>query len=528
MLTVSGRRRKYLWVPVLAVLLIVASFFVDEPLRKSMERRMNQSLKGYTVQIAKLHLSPFSLSVTLRDLVLRQRENPEPAVLVVPRLKASVQWREVFTGHLVADFQMDQPRLNVNLAQLRQENSDPTPVKDKGWQDAIAQIYPLKINLLRVTDGDFVYIDDDPKQSPLHVEHLALLANNIRNIRSREHVYPSPFHAEAVVFGTGSAVVDGFADFLANPIPGVQTKFRLEKVPLDNLKSIIARVNLQLQGGILSTNGDLEYAANTRNLHVTALEIRGVHVDYLHTVGTAAAETARKDEVVTAAKTAANRPGMDLRLDRLEIVDSNLGFVNKSRTPPYRVFLAGTHLTITNLSNQFAHGPATAQLTGKFMGSGITKATAHFRPEKNGPDFDLDAAIENTDMTTMNNLLRAYGKFDVVAGAFSFYTELQVKNDQISGYVKPLFKDMKVYDKRQDAEKSAFRRLYERLVGGIAKLLENRAHDEVATKATISGSVSNPGSSTWQVIGSLIQNAFIKAILPGFDDELTKAAKKAK
>jgi hypothetical protein len=225
---------------------------------------------------------------------------------------------------------------------------------------------------------------------------------------------------------------------------------------------------------------------------------------------------------------AANRPGMDLRLDRLEIVDSNLGFVNKSRTPPYRVFLAGTHLTITNLSNQFAHGPATAQLTGKFMGSGITKATAHFRPEKNGPDFDLDAAIENTDMTTMNNLLRAYGKFDVVAGAFSFYTELQVKNDQISGYVKPLFKDMKVYDKRQDAEKSAFRRLYERLVGGIAKLLENRAHDEVATKATISGSVSNPGSSTWQVIGSLIQNAFIKAILPGFDNELTKAAKKAK
>lgn len=254
-----------------------------------------------------------------------------------------------------------------------------------------------------------------------------------------------PFHAEAVVFGTGNAVVDGFADFLADPIPGVQTKFRLEKVPLDNLKSIIARVNLHVQGGIVSTNGDLEHAANTRNLHVAELEIRDIHIDYLHTPGTATAETARKDKVVTAAKMAANRPGMDLRLDRFEIVDSDIGFVNKARTPPYRVFFAGTHLTITNLSNQFVHGPATAQLTGKFMGSGI-----------------------------------------------------RVKNGQINGYVKPLFKDMKVYDKRQDAEKSAFRRLYERLVGGIAKLLENRAHDEVATKATISGSVSSPDSSTWQ------------------------------
>ena len=55
----------------------------------------------------------------------------------------------------------------------------------------------------------------------------------------------------------------------------------------------------------------------------------------------------------------------------------------------------------------------------------------------------------------MNDLLRAYGNFDVTAGFFSFYTELHVKDNAISGYVKPLFRDMKVYDKRKDKEKSA-------------------------------------------------------------------------
>jgi hypothetical protein len=131
-------------------------------------------------------------------------------------------------------------------------------------------------------------------------------------------------------------------------------------------------------------------------------------------------------------------------------------------------------------------------------------------------------------MTKMNDMLRAYGKFDVVAGKFSFYSELRVKNGQINGYVKPLFQDMQVYDKRQDAEKSAFKKLYEKLVGGISKLLENKERDEVATKANISGPVSNPNSSTLQVIGKLIENAFIRAILPGFDEQLAATVKKKK
>jgi hypothetical protein len=61
----------------------------------------------------------------------------------------------------------------------------------------------------------------------------------------------------------------------------------------------------------------------------------------------------------------------------------------------------------------------------------------------------------------MNDLFRAYGNFDVVAGKFSLYSEIKIRQRKIDGYIKPLFRDMKVYDRRQDAEKSMFRRLYE-------------------------------------------------------------------
>ena len=158
------------------------------------------------------------------------------------------------------------------------------------------------------------------------------------------------------------------------------------------------------------------------------------------------------------------------------------------------------------------------------MGTGAARASGTLRKESSaGPDFDLDAAIEDTPVTALNDLFRSYGKFDVSAGIFSFYSELKVARGHIDGYVKPLFRDMKVYDRRQDAEKSLFKKLYEKIVGGVAALLENRKTDEVATKADISGPVGNAGASTLQVIGRLIENAFFRAILPGFEEQVTRA-----
>jgi hypothetical protein len=73
----------------------------------------------------------------------------------------------------------------------------------------------------------------------------------------------------------------------------------------------------------------------------------------------------------------------------------------------------------------------------------------------------------------MNDILRAYGKFDVAAGQFSLYSQLAVRNDRIAGYVKPLFSDVRAFDPEQDRDKGFLRRLYERIVGGVSKILKN-------------------------------------------------------
>jgi hypothetical protein len=69
------------------------------------------------------------------------------------------------------------------------------------------------------------------------------------------------------------------------------------------------------------------------------------------------------------------------------------------------------------------------------------------------------------------------------------------------------------------------RRLYQGAVDLAAKILKNRPRREVATVVTISGRADQPVYNMWGAVGHLLQNAFIKAILPGFDPERKEKAK---
>jgi hypothetical protein len=504
----------------LALILFIASFFIDEPLRRTMEKKVNRDLKGYTVRIPKLHLQLIGLSLTLRDLSVFQNAYPNPPIAFFPYLRASVHWREILSGKLVAEFRLDDPRLNINLPQLKHEVAHKDTIKQRGWQQALEDIYPLKINLLKVNNGSITYIDKDPKR-PLVLSQMNIRGDNIRNIHLPDKVYPSPFHLDTVIFGTGRGVMDGKANFLAEPTPGVKAGIKLEKVPIDYFRPILERANLKVTGGILSANGDLEYAPKVQTAHLRDATISGMNVEYIHSEKTAQAEKERAQKAKKTAKKVANKPETLISVDKFNLTGSRLAMLNDQPGKRYRLFVSDADFTLTNFSNHYSQGPAKARLTGKFMGSGATTMTGDFRTVGKTADIDLYLKIANTQLTSLNDLLRAYGKFDVVRGTFSLVTELHVKNNQVTGYIKPFFKDMKVFDRRQDKDKGLFRKAYELLVGGVANLLENRPRDQVATKAEISGPLNEPQTSILQVVMELIRNAFIRAILPTFEKQVS-------
>ena len=129
----AGKRMRWVGLGLLAVVVLafITSFFVDEPLRRYVERRMNESLDGYTVSIRRLSFHPIGASLTLYDVVFVQNAHPDPPVIAIPRLDASTQWREVIRLKAVANFRLQSPSLYVHLTQLREEAKKDTPVAER-------------------------------------------------------------------------------------------------------------------------------------------------------------------------------------------------------------------------------------------------------------------------------------------------------------------------------------------------------------------------------------------------------------
>jgi hypothetical protein len=511
---------------VLVFLAFAVAFLVDEPMRRATERAMNAKMTGYTARIGSLNFHPIGFAVDLRDVVIVQDAHPKPPVLRMPRLVASVQWSAIIHRRVVADFVLEGPEIYLDRTHVVAEAKDPTPVAEHGWQDALQAIYPLKLNQFRVYHGAITYVDTAQPDRPVQVRNIDAIARNIRNVKSKPDEFPSPLRVTAVVFERGWLEVEGDADFLREPYAAVKGTVDLGGVPLDYAKPVVARYGLTVTAGTLSLKGSAEVTPDVTILDLQSLQVDGLKADWAYHPTTAkpAAQAAKKT-AKTAAKVS-NARDVLIRARHLRLTNATVGFVNEETNPSYRAFLSHASLAIENFSNQKSEGLGVATLTGRFMGTGDTAVKATLRPETRGPDLEVDARIENTDMRAMNELLLAHGNFDVASGFFSVFSQMRVKDGRISGYVKPLFRDLQVYEKEQDREKSLGRRLRERVVDLAGKILKNRPRKEVATVARIEGPLEDPKADTRQVVLNLIRNAFIKAILPGFERESEMVAKR--
>ncbi len=503
----------------LVIALLIASLFTNGLIRGRTENAMNEKLIGYHTTVGRAQLNLIDGNLTLMNVVVVQNAYPNPPVMDIGSITAHVDWAALFRGRVVAAFEIRRPRLHIDLKQLEHESTNKRPVSKEGWQDALQNIYPFKINRIDVQDGDLTYVDVDPKR-PLHLEHLYLTAGNIRNLYAGNKVYPSSLHASAVLFNQAKLAVDGYANFLAKPYAGIWIRYWVQRLPLEPFDPVISHANLTVHGGVLDSSGIVQYAPWIAQAEVYDARVDGIDLKYVHLPQTTGKEQKHAQQAKQTAKQVNNKPGLILKVDRSEIERSRVAYTDQGGKPPYTLFFTDLTVTATNFSNHFYQGTSVIRMSGKFMGSGETIVKANFRPEEEGPDFMLDTAVRNTDVTSLNDLFRNYGKFDVAGGSFSLFTQMNVKEGEVRGYVKPLFSQLKVYSYEKEKKKPVLKQAYEMVVGAASHVLRNHETEKVATQVDISGKLDRPNVSTWQALGELVRNAFIKAILPGFEHQV--------
>ena len=519
----SSRPKWLRWMAIpiaLLVVIVMAASILDEPLRGYAERTVNERLPAYTVSIGVLDLHPLTLSLDLEDVVVREKDHPDPPLAAISKIQGSLQWSALVRGRLVTDEVIDHPVIHFTRPQAAKE-LDASPEQKQSWQEALFAMQEVQVNEVRITNGDVTY-RERANTKPLHVTELNVKAENIRNVRSKPQEYPSTFHIDAVVFEKGTFTLDGQADFFAEPSLAVNADLTLTDIELAALQPVTASHQVHLSQGRLSIAGHVEYAPTVQEVRLRTFELHEVKGDFIHTARAEKKEKEMGEKAAQAAKQAANHPTLRLRIDHGKIENCEFGIVNQAASPSYRMFISGTDIELENWSNRLSEGTATVTLKGLFMGSGATQITGAFRPETKSPDFDLHVKLLKTPAKSLNPALRAHGGTDVVAGVVSVFSEMKVKHGQVDGYLKPLFKDVTAYDPEQDKDKGLLTKIFEKTIDVVSTVLQN-SRGEVATKADVAGPVENPQASTWELVGTLFSNAFFDAVLPGLEGKGTLA-----
>jgi len=368
-----------------------------------------------------------------------------------------------------------------------------------------------------ISNGHLTYDEGKTASEPFQIDRIDVEVQNVTNRPEENQEYPSKLRIHAQFPDQSQMGLEGRANLLALPVPRVEADLKVDHLQLKNLLPIAGRYNVQCTTGALDLNGRVKYSTEATIVAINDLRLKDAKIDYVHSAATKPKEVQRARKVAEKAKEAPKDSTTRVKVEHGKVINSELGFINKATEPDYRVFVSDMDMDVENLSNRLEEGTGIVKITGKFMGSGFLEANGTFRPEKPRPDFNQSVKIVRTKVESFNNILRAYGDMDTHHGLFAFFSELSVKDNQIRGYVKPLLQDVEAYDPEQDKDKPLAKKIYEAVVGGVLGVLENEPRKEAATTTDLSGPVENPHANTWQIVGKLVQNAFFKAILPGFE-----------
>jgi len=211
------------------------------------------------------------------------------------------------------------------------------------------------------------------------------------------------------------------------------------------------------------------------------------------------------------------------KINQLTITNGQIHFQNLYSTPPVDIYLNDVSVLATNFTNSRGLTqalPAGIVAHGKALGKGGLDLEVHVNPLAKVPAFELTAQLTNVDLVSLNNFLRAYGKFDVARGDFALFTSFAAKDGNYDGYFKVFFNNLKVFSWEKDKKKDALEIFWKAIVGTLAVAFKNQPHDQLATKIPISGSFGKTDVHLWPTIVTLLQNAFVKSLVPKPDEEI--------
>ncbi len=206
-------------------------------------------------------------------------------------------------------------------------------------------------------------------------------------------------------------------------------------------------------------------------------------------------------------------------INRAVVQDGSVHFRFFESQKPVDVYISQVQGAIDNLSNikrELNPLVATVQATGLVMDQAKIQFKMTLDPFSYRPTFHLALRLIGLDVTKLNDVALTYGKFDFKRGWFDLVVEADAKEGLISGYVKPLFRNLKTFSLTQDIkEDNALQFFWQALVGAVTTVFKNQPRDQFGTLVPFSGDLSSSTTTDiFATVANVLRNAFVRAYLP--------------
>lgn len=221
------------------------------------------------------------------------------------------------------------------------------------------------------------------------------------------------------------------------------------------------------------------------------------------------------------------------KISQLLVETGEVHFRNFQASPPVDLWIKDLNARVENLTNSTKSAEnlfASCHADGKALGGGLFQLDLKLNPRAEKPTFDLDAKLEKVNLTYLNAFFKKYAKLDFEKGQGDIVAELAADQGKLTGYVKPLLKDLDVVDWEKDRKRdhdSIFHVVWEAIAGALAEIFQNQPKDQLATRIPLNGSLDKPDTDILSTIGGVLTNAFITAFTPFYDNSISLKRRKA-
>jgi hypothetical protein len=205
--------------------------------------------------------------------------------------------------------------------------------------------------------------------------------------------------------------------------------------------------------------------------------------------------------------------------------DGSVHFRTYQRAKPVDVYLSHLNCEVddlTNVNHSVTPMLTTVNLQALAMDQAKLELHMKLNPFSYNPTLHLDLRLLGLDITTTNDLIETYGGFNVKRGLFDLVLSLDCDEGQLNGYVKPLFRNLVVFDLLQDVQQdhNPIQVFWQAIVGGVTAVVNNYNREQLGTLIPFTGSIKGPQIDFLSTVGNVLRNAFVRAYLPRLEREM--------